>query len=157
MRECLGWWGNVWDDGGGYLGWWGGVWDDREMSGIMREDVWDDGAGCLGWWEKMSGMMGWCLGWWGMSGLMGDFWDDGGECLGWWGRISGIMGHNGRHKKTVFFYFRSKGRRGGSRPNQKIFIRKYSDFFDQRGGVSPNPKGFYQIFWHNLPKNGGFI
>ena len=23
------------------------------------------------------------------------------------------------------------------------------------GGVSPNPKGFYQIFWHNLPKKGG--
>ena len=49
--------------------------------------------------------------------------------------------------KTVFFTFGQK--EGGFRPIQKILIRKYSDFFDQRG--------LYQIFWHSLPKNGGFI
>ena len=55
---------------------------------------------------------------------------------------------------------RSKSQKGagGSRPNQKIFIRKYSDFFDQRGrGSHPIQKGFIRFFWHNLPKYGGFI
>ena len=47
-----------------------------------------------------------------------------------------------KKKNCFFFTFRQKG--GGSRPILKILIRKYSDFFDQRGGVSPNPKGFYQ-------------
>ena len=38
-------------------------------------------------------------------------------------------------KKTVFFLLPVK--RGGSRPKQKKVIRKYSDFFDQRGGSHP--------------------
>ena len=65
----------------------------------------------------------------------------------------------GAIKKTGFFTFGQKGG-GGSRPIQKILIRKYSDFFDQGGGSHPIQKGFIgktEIFWHNLPKKGGFI
>ena len=55
------------------------------------------------------------------------------------GKIYNVKGKiykvRGAIKKLFFFTF---GQKGG-------------------GGVSPNPKGFYQIFWHNLPKNGGFI
>ena len=58
-------------------------------------------------------------------------------------------------KKLFFFTFGQKG--GRSRPIQKIFIRKYSDFFDQRGGGLTQSKRVLSDFWHNLPKNGGFI
>ena len=49
-----------------------------------------------------------------------------------------LAGHSkGRHKKTVFFYFRSKG--WGVSANPKIFIFKNWYFFDhfslKRGGV----------------------
>ena len=61
-------------------------------------------------------------------------------------------------KKLFFFTSCKKG--GGSRPKQKKGSRKYSDFFDQRGGGSHSiQKGFIRkngIFWHNLPKKGGF-
>ena len=74
-------------------------------------------------------------------------------------------------KKTVFFYFRSKGgwgshpkqkgfirffgiicheKGGGPGQSKKILIRKYSDFLTKGGGgAPPNPKGFYQIFGQN--------
>ena len=35
---------------------------------------------------------------------------------------------------------------GGSQPIQKILIRKYSDFFDQREGSHPIQKGFIRFF-----------
>ena len=63
-------------------------------------------------------------------------------------------------KNTGFFLLFVKRGAGGSRPIQKILIRKYSDFFDQGGGSHPIQKGFIrktEIFWHNLPKKGGFI
>ena len=53
------------------------------------------------------------------------------------------FGTLGGIKKLVFFTFRQKGG-GGSRPILKILIRKYSDFLTKGGGLSPNPKGFYQ-------------
>ena len=54
----------------------------------------------------------------------------------------------GAHKKTVFFYFRSKG--GGSLSIQKFLIRKYSDFLDQRGGGLTQSKRVLSDFWHNF-------
>ena len=66
----------------------------------------------------------------------------------------------GVKKNTGFFWLSVKRGAGGSRPIQKILIRKYSDFFDQGGGSHPIQKGFIrktEIFWHNLPKKGGFI
>ena len=49
--------------------------------------------------------------------------------------------------KKLFFLLSVKRGEGVCRPNQKIFIRKYSDFFDQRGGGShPIQKGFIRFF-----------
>ena len=54
---------------------------------------------------------------------------------------------------------RSKSQKEGGGLGQ---IKKYLSentqiFLTKGGGVSPNPKGFYQIILLNLPKNGGFI
>ena len=54
---------------------------------------------------------------------------------------------------------RSKSQKGGGgvSAKSKNIYQKILRFFLPKVGVSSNPKGFYQIFWHNLPKNGGFI
>ena len=62
-----------------------------------------------------------------------------------------------KKKILVFFDFLSKGGRGGLGQSKKSLSENTQIFLTKGGGVSPNPKGFYQIFWHNLPKNGGFI
>ena len=59
--------------------------------------------------------------------------------------------------KLVFFYFRSKGGRGGLGQSKKKLSENTQIFLTKGGGVSPNPKGFYQIFWHNLPKKMGVL
>ena len=51
--------------------------------------------------------------------------------------------------KNVFFYFRSK-RGGGSRPIQKILIRKYSNFFDQRGSMTNTSEKYERTQQGNL-------
>ena len=63
----------------------------------------------------------------------------------------------GSHKKLFFFTFGQKGGGGGLGQSKKSLSENTQIFLTKGGGVSPNPKGFYQIFWHNLPKNGGFI
>ena len=74
--------------------------------------------------------------------------------------------NKGRHKKKqVFFGVSPKG--GGGLAESKISLTEkteiFLDFFAERGGVSPNPKGFYQkneIFWHILAyfaKNWAFF
>ena len=85
----------------------------------------------------------------------------------------GVLKSKGRHqqKKTGIFLLSVKREAGGSRPIQKILIRKYSNFFWLRGGgltqskksssentqifftkggILPNPKGFYQKNWDFL-------
>ena len=65
-----------------------------------------------------------------------------------------------RQKKTVFFYFLSKGGRGGLGQSKKSLSENTQIFFDQGGGSHPIQKGFIrktEIFWHNLPKKGAFI
>ena len=49
----------------------------------------------------------------------------------------------GQKKILVFFDFRSKGG-GGLGQSKKSLSENTQIFFDQGGGVSPNPKGFYQ-------------
>ena len=48
----------------------------------------------------------------------------------------------GRHKKLFFFYFRPKG--GGVLGQYKKPLSENTQIFLTKGGVSPNPKGFYQ-------------
>ena len=67
----------------------------------------------------------------------------------------------GRGKKnTVFFYFLSKGGRGGLGQSKKSLSENTQIFLTKGGGSHPIQKGFIrktEIFWHNLPKKGGFI
>ena len=44
------------------------------------------------------------------------------------------------------FFFTSAQKRGGLGQSRKKVIRKYSDFFDQRGGSHPIQKGFIRFF-----------
>ena len=56
-------------------------------------------------------------------------------------------GNKGRGQKKilVFFDFRSKGG-GGLGQSKKSLAENTQIFLTKGGGVSPNPKGFYQIF-----------
>ena len=72
-------------------------------------------------------------------------WFDATKCLV---NVFGIV-RGGVKKKYCFFYFRSKG--GGRLGQSKKSLSENTQiFFDQRGGVSPNPKGFYQKNWDFL-------
>ena len=51
--------------------------------------------------------------------------------------------------------FGQKGGRGVSAKAKKSYQKILGFFLTKGGGVSPNPKGFYQIFWHNLLKKRG--
>ena len=65
----------------------------------------------------------------------------------------------GRHKKNCFFHFWSKGG-GGLGQSKKYLSENTQIFFDQKGGSHLIQKGFIrktEIFWHDLPKKGGFI
>ena len=64
----------------------------------------------------------------------------------------------GINKKNWYFLtFGQKGGGGVSAKAKKSY-QKILRFFLTKGGVLPNPNGFYQIFWHNLlKKKGGFI
>ena len=64
-------------------------------------------------------------------------------------------------KKQLFFLLSVKRGGGGVLGQSKKSLSENTQIFFDLGGVLPNPKGFYQkkteIFWHNLPKKGGFI
>jgi len=66
----------------------------------------------------------------------------------------------GVKKNAVFFYFLSKGGRGGLGQSKKSLSENTQIFLTKGGGSHPIQKGFIrktEIFWHNLPKKGGFI
>ena len=66
----------------------------------------------------------------------------------------------GSKKILFFFYFRSKGGRGGLGQSKKSLSENTQIFLTKGGGSHPIQKGFIrktEIFWHNLPKKGGFI
>ena len=61
----------------------------------------------------------------------------------------------GSHKKTVFFYFRSKGGRGDLGQSKKSLSENTQIFLTKgEGGSHPIQKGFIRFFGHNLPKMG---
>ena len=66
----------------------------------------------------------------------------------------------GQKKILVFFDFLSKGGRGGLGQSKKSLSENTQIFLTKGGGSHPIQKGFIrktEIFWHNLPKKGGFI
>ena len=65
-----------------------------------------------------------------------------------------------KKKILFFFYFLSKGGRGGLGQSKKSLSENTQIFLTKGGGGShPIQKSFIrktEIFWHNLPKKGGF-
>ena len=62
--------------------------------------------------------------------------------------------YKGRHqkKKTVFFWFFVKEGGGGLGEYKKSLSENTKTFLTRGGGLTQSKR----VFWHNLPKKGGF-